>query len=101
MYSNNRKVRLSMQTDSNLVIYCDEASRAIWASDTMDRGVLEGLYFQGDNNLVLYKHNRVPVWSPNVHNRGGDRLIMQDDGNLVLYKENGAVAWSTGTHGQC
>ena len=87
-----------MQPDSNLVIYCGE--NAIWASDTMYSGVKEGLYFQADQNLVLYFYSGDP-WSPNVHNYGGKKLIMQNDGNLVLYKDNGEAVWDTNTHGQC
>ncbi|XP_063683609.1 coadhesin-like [Bolinopsis microptera] len=98
LYSNNRKYRLVMQTDSNLVIYCDGGS-AIWNSDTMDKGVQDGLYFQGDQNLVLY-YDGGP-WSANSYNSGGKNLVMQDDGNLVLYKDNGEAVWNTETDGKC
>lgn len=50
------------------------------------------LVFQGDGNLVVYKHG-VARWASNTANKG-KLLKMQSDGNVVIYTNTGGAVWS-------
>ena len=97
LISKNGKYDLRMQTDGNLVVYCN--GNALWHSETYGRSVTGGLRFQGDSNLVIYDPN--PIWHSSTYDSGATTLIMQDDGNAVLYTREGRSVWHTGTFGMC
>ncbi|XP_063688042.1 uncharacterized protein LOC134821259 [Bolinopsis microptera] len=97
LISKNGKYDLRMQTDGNLVVYCN--GNALWHSETYGRSVTGGLRFQGDSNLVIYDPN--PIWHSSTYDNGATTLIMQDDGNVVLYTRDGRSVWHTGTFGMC
>jgi hypothetical protein len=96
LQSNNGQYKAIMQSDGNFVVY--NATRAIWASNTV-RG--NGAYFavmQSDGNFVLYQgtpqHQGAPYWASNtVHGPGAYLLTLQDDGTLVMYQ--GASRWAS------
>jgi len=57
------------------------------------------LYYQSDNNLVLYTEDR-PVWSSNTAGTpNASRVSMQGDGNLVIYTRDGTPVWASNTDG--
>merc|ERR1712126_218228 len=89
---------LDMQTDGNLVILCGE--RAIWDTGTNGMVIRDGLVFQGDGNLCLYRSDGKPLWCSMTNGRPVNVLPLQDDGNLVLYN-GGRAYWSSGTAGAC
>ena len=103
LHSRNRQVRVTMQTDGNLVVYCTWPRRAVWASGTFGnmRNVRRGATFQKDGNLVIYSGIGGVLWAANVHNRRGQKMIMQNDANLVMYNNDGNPIWESRTRGQC
>lgn len=91
-YSPQKKYRLVMQGDGNLVIYSSNNS-AVWSART---GGNSGAFsiFQTDGNLVLRKPSGKYCHAAS-NGKGGYRLNMQDDGNLVIYKSDLKTAvWS-------
>jgi hypothetical protein len=92
----NRKYRLILQTDGNLVLY-DNNNRALWASWT-DGKKVSFLAMQPDGNLVLYDNEQMPIWSTHTSGKSTSaRLIVQPDGNLVLYSGAMTPLWNTQT----
>jgi hypothetical protein len=60
------------------------------------------LAYQGDGNLVVYRHGgggSIPLWASNTYGRPSSTCAMQGDGNLVMYDDGGAPVWSSGTWG--
>jgi hypothetical protein len=92
----DRKYRLVLQEDGNLVIYSN--STPIWHTGTHGRPK-PFLVMQPDGNLVLYDENGVPLWHPGTNGRGVSRLDMQADGNLVIYDGLGRPTWQSFTRG--
>ena len=93
LISQDGRYRLQLQNDSNLVLYYVPDGHALWASNTVGRGVTTAS-MQGDGNFVLYEGTRA-VWASNT-NQAGSFLIMQNDGNAVIYGPHGPI-WSTNT----
>src|SRR4051794_28724623 len=58
-----------------------------------------GVYFQTDDNVVLYD---VPIWRPlwatNTNGNNVAEAEMQTDGNFVLYHPGRIPLWATGTY---
>ncbi len=108
MLSVDRRFKLVMQGDGNLVLY--SPSRATWSSGSYGNpGAFAVL--QSDNNLVVYSAAGRPLWSsgtstaPTVWTAYPTKLVLQGDGNMVLYRttDSGALAsavWATGTYGK-
>ena len=99
--STNGRVKLIMQYDGDLAIYCYPSRTRIWHSNTAGSSVLVGAEFQSDANLVIYDYFNDPIWSADRYNNGGVGLQIQDDGNLVIYTGNGFPVWATKTDGRC
>lgn len=92
----NRKYRLVLQPDSNLVLYSNNSP--IWASGTSGRNVSR-LALQPDGNLVLYDKSGSVVWHTNTFRSGASKLVIQPDGNLVLYN-TAQSTWNSATAGR-
>ena len=109
MQSPNRKLKLLMQGDGNLVLY--SGSRALWNTRTSGH---PGAFFrlQADGNLVVYSAAGRPLWSSGTSVPRGNApapgygnpvtLMLQSDGNLVLYRiansgRPDAALWATRT----
>lgn len=99
--SHNGFYFLTMQKDGNLVLYCGPHRKVIWQTKTYDVAISDGLVFQSDGNLVLYRFDRKVLWESDTDNTEMDRIVMQDDGNLVGYGKYGKVFFSTKTDGKC
>jgi len=97
--SPNGKYTLKMQTDGNLVLYCND--NALWSSDTSDETVAGGLMFQTDGNLVLYSPDHTALWDSDSYDKGVTSMVLQDDGNFVLYTDNREAIWDSGTFNKC
>jgi hypothetical protein len=94
LVSTNRRYRLLMQSDGNLVLYDDVARTAPWASNT--GGISPGYaLLQGDGNFVVYDAQAVGRWGSNTVGYPNSRLVLQNDGNLVLYASNGQATWGS------
>lgn len=92
----DRRFKLMLQSDGNLVLY--SPNRATWATGT-DGKAVSYLAMQADGNLVLYDKNNRPLWYSNTPGRANLRLLIQQDGNLVLYNTYGTPFWHTSTAG--
>lgn len=92
----NRKYRLVLQPDSNLVLYSNGSP--VWASGTSGRNVSR-LALQPDGNLVLYDKSGSVVWHTNTFRSGASKLVIQPDGNLVLYNTVQST-WNSATAGR-
>jgi hypothetical protein len=106
LQSANKRFRLDMQSDGNLVLYKEPEHRPIWHTDTVGRGGFRA-NLQHDGNFVLYTESSVPIWNSRTFS-SKNFLMLQDDGNLVIYeKDFNALSvplhkyaqWSTGTAG--
>lgn len=91
------RYRFVMQRDGNLVLY-GPGGRALWASNTRDRGS-DHLRMQSDGNLVIYDAGNRAIWQSNTPGHPNSYLIVQNDGNVVVYS-GAQPLWATGTAGQ-
>lgn len=62
LLSDNGLVKLVLQGDGNLVLYRAHFGQALWASNTMGKGV-NRVVMQPDGNLVAYSAAGVPEWA--------------------------------------
>jgi len=68
----------------------------------MDQGVLitngpkAKLYFQPDNNLVVYDEFGHARWASNTVGRA-NKVLFQNDGNFVAYDGGGHATWASNT----
>jgi hypothetical protein len=95
----DRKYRLTLQTDGNLVLYSNTSGDPLWSSRTFGKPAYR-LDMQPDGNLVLYSFANQALWNSGTAHRGYSRLVMQQDGNLVLYDKHSRPTWHTHTRGQ-
>jgi hypothetical protein len=91
--SENRKFRLAMGRDGNLVL--KQGNTALWNSHTQGH---TGAYFsfQSNGNLVVHSVLGTVLWQSGTHGKM-TQLLVQTDGNLVLYSGK-KVIWATNTH---
>jgi hypothetical protein len=85
-----------MQADGNLVLYRNDNSQALWASNTCGKPVTHAI-MQGDGNFVLYDNTGKAYWATGTWTAPGSYVILQDDGNFVLYGPNGGALWASNT----
>ena len=78
LVSTNKQIRLEMQTDGNLVIYC--RGKWFWQSGTGGVDIGDGLNFQWDGNLVLYRKDGKAAWNSGTGLTDANHLVLQDDG---------------------
>jgi hypothetical protein len=92
----DRKFKLILQDDGNLVLYSNETDTALWHAKTYNKPS-NRLVMQHDGNLVLYDVNGKALWNTRTANKGYSRLTMQQDGNLVVYDKNSKPTWNSRT----
>lgn len=93
LVSHNRRFRLALQFDGNLVLY--KSGRARWATHTGDPLVTQ-MVMQTDGNFVVLGDGG-PIWATNTAGNPGAFLIVQNDGNVVLYATDGRALFSSDT----
>jgi hypothetical protein len=94
--SANGSARLVMQGDGNLVLYRQDNGNAIWASNTVGKGVTYAI-LQADGNFVAYDANNQPWWATGTEGSPGAAVTLEDDGNLVLAVAGQNPLWTSGT----
>jgi hypothetical protein len=97
IYSANGRFWLTMQTDSNFVLYDIAAGWVpLWYTSTNATGANHA-EFQWDGNLVVY-NAYAAVWASGTYSPCAT-LTVQNDGNVVITNVDGVVVWHTGTGG--
>jgi hypothetical protein len=94
--SPNRRYRLYLQRDGNLVLFNAATREALWSSKTENKRVAH-LIMRDDGNLVLYSSDQIRLWSSGTEGKPGAYLAVQNDGNVVVYHGDKGL-WSTNTH---
>ena len=97
MTSPNGNYTFKMQSNGNLVLYCN--GNPLWSTGTSS--YVTGLTFQADSNLVIRGAGNSAKWGSGSQNTGGTMLKVQDNGDVVLYTDESVAVWSTGTAGKC
>jgi len=88
------------QEDGNLVLYCNPAHHAAWATDTWWAG--DGwAELTGDGDLVVRNICGTPVWRSGTAGSGAQRLEVDDDGSVALRAADGSVVWDVRVHAPC
>jgi hypothetical protein len=95
--SQDKGMKLIMQTDGNLVIY-NHINKAIWNTNTTHTGF--NATMQKDGNFVVYSKAGKAVWQSNTFHKGGTLLVMQNDANLVIYTSANKPVWQSNTAGR-
>ena len=92
--SANKKYRLYMQGDGNLVLREMETKKAIWSSGTHTSGAIR-ISFQSDGNLVMRTASGAPVWSSRTEFDNANLARINDDGSFAIYS-SGKEVWRVG-----
>ncbi len=99
--SENKKLKLIMQDNGNLVLFANSNvasyNDALWSTDTKNTDASFAL-MQHDGNLVVYNNSRKPLWSSKTNGHPGAYLIMEKGGNMVIKQDN-AQLWESETEG--
>ncbi|KAF2338150.1 hypothetical protein [Flavobacterium tistrianum] len=97
VYSLNRRYKLVMMSDGNLVIWdiLNGGAKAIWVSGTNVRCAGSRLVWRGDGDLVMYDLKNRAVWHTNTLNNVGGTLLLDNDGILKVYSANRALLWDS------
>ena len=90
IYSPDRRYKLTMQHDGNVVAY--DRTTAIWSKHGAKANAT--LEMQTDANLVLYDSTHTAIWATNKFGSSSSYLEAQNDGNFVVY-DRGTALWST------
>jgi YD repeat-containing protein len=98
IYSADGRFWLTMQTDSNFVLYGNFGAgwTPLWATATNATGAHHA-EFQWDGNLVVY-NSSAAVWASGTYYPCAT-LTVQNDGNVVITNVDGVVVWHTATGG--
>ncbi len=95
LHSPNGRHRLHMQTDGNVIEWCD-GWIVLWKTDTEQTGTGNYLTLRPDGKLVVCRDDGLEVKViPDTEGTGGTRLQLQDDAQLVLRRDDGSRAWAT------
>ncbi len=95
--SPNKKLRLNMQDNGNLVLFANSSIKeynndVLWS--TMTKGTDAAFaIMQADGNLVLYNDRRSIIWSSKTGGNQGAYLSMEKDGNMIIRRDDGKQLW--------
>ena len=101
--SPNGRVRLTMQHDGNLVIYCRRTRNVgfyqpIWSTNTWQiSNSIQKAVFTKAGSIALFDSTGTKVFDTWSGGQGGGKLVLQDDGDLVIYTNYNEAVWSTTT----
>jgi hypothetical protein len=96
LQSPNKRYRLFLQRDSNLVLRDWTTKKVLWASKSVGKGARE-LALSADGDLVIYSEANLPIWSSKTAGSSADSLQVTDDGALVLFAGSKAIWAVNGT----
>ena len=97
IYSPNGQFQLTLQTDSNLVLY-GPGRIPFWAANTWNEGAVEAV-MQTDGNFVVYGQahsdgSQNALWASGT-NVPGSTLQVQNAGDVVVTSPSGAILWQS------
>ncbi|MHC0445141.1 matrixin family metalloprotease [Flavobacterium sp. 3-218] len=94
LISFNKRYKLTMLTDGNLVIYdlLDGGQKTIWSSKTAGNSGAKAI-MQEDGNFVIYNKNNKQIWSTGTAGNPTSVLQLQEDGELIIYTN--VLVWSS------
>ncbi|GAU87576.1 hypothetical protein RvY_00403-2 [Ramazzottius varieornatus] len=87
LFSSTKNLRLTMQSDGNLVLYRTRDNHPTWATNTHGQRVREAI-MQQDGNLVIYGTSGHPIWATGTNAYAGTHCQVQDDGNFCKYESD-------------
>ncbi|MFF5755969.1 polymorphic toxin-type HINT domain-containing protein [Streptomyces longwoodensis] len=89
-------VRLTMQSDGNLVLSALATGATIWSSGT---GGHPGAWarFGTDGNLVVYTTGATQLWTTGLTATTGATLQVRNDSTTAVVSSGGSVLWKQGT----
>lgn len=96
MYSENGRLRLTLQDDGNLVLYT-RADFPLWNCGRAGSAGPWELIMQADGNLVEYDIYENPIWSTETNGTGGTHFQVNNDGNLAIYNDQDSIVWMSGS----
>jgi serine/threonine protein kinase len=109
IFASNRKFRLTMQTDGNLVDYAEQGTRPLWESDTSGNFDAYAVV-QADGNFVVYpKGKSAPapgkptpaLWFSGTYGHPGAFVELNSSGSVIVRgKGDGSILWSSTQLGQ-
>ena len=93
-------VKLLMQEDGHLAIYCKDKQLRSAMSFGDD---IDGFYFYDDGNLAVVRNDRSFVWSTDTHVTPNKPTVLTilDEGNVILSTTSGQVVWDSLSYGKC
>jgi hypothetical protein len=94
-YNNTDQYFLKYQADGNFVLYNLWTNRAVWASNTANRGAGQ-LVFQTDGNVVIYDTSGRPLWAMRVAPRAGTYDFYVGTSSLVQRLNRSTVYGTAG-----
>jgi len=94
--SSDGNIRLTLQSDGNLVLYYEPRSILLWQSHTAGTAAKK-LVLESNGMLSLQTAWGRPVRRFSGADHPGARLVVQNDGNLVLYAADDSVVTQTYT----
>ena len=92
--STDKKYRLNMQGDGNLVLREMASKKPVWSSKTHGSGAVR-ISFQGDGNLVMSTASRKVVWKSSTEFDNADLAQVDDQGFFAIYS-NDKIVWLVG-----
>jgi hypothetical protein len=91
--SQNARYRLVYQSDGDLVLFDDNASLRVWASNTSAQGA-GAANMQLDGNFVLTSPGGTPVAETCTNGRLRAFLMLSNTGDLVVRAPGGQTVWT-------
>ncbi|MFD8479658.1 hypothetical protein [Kitasatospora sp. NPDC059673] len=91
------RIRLTMQTDGNLVLYYLFDGKPIWNTGTAGHPGATAT-MQADGNLVITDANGTTLNSSQTSGNNGAYAKVQNDCNFVVYNTAGTAIWSSNTY---
>lgn len=92
LVSNNRKFKLILQKDGNLILFKGQ-NEIEWSSNTLTDSA-SSLKMGEDGNLMLNKKNLTSYWSTNNSPARGAELILNDEGIIAITVKD-SIFWSS------
>ena len=92
LMSENKKYKIFMQFDGNLVLYRYPGHKPIWAINRRNyQPSIKGLHFASNGNLVLYTNNGILKWSKSLEGKQPRYIKLDKYGRVRVYSENGLL----------